>query len=115
MFINNTQKQVIDALNQRKYLKLNNGLKVQAIDARTTGIYAHGRKFVEVVYKNDFIYDVCFNNEENYIMQEFLTFYIDSNIAVKWKKFFDKVIFSNILGCGVSIDDVPVIKVAHAM
>ena len=115
MFINNTQKQVIDALNQRKYLKLNNGLKVQAIDARTTGIYAHGRKFVEVVYKNDFIYDVCFNNEENYIMQEFLTFYIDSNIAVKWKKFFDKVIFSNILGCGVSIDDVPVIKVAQVV
>ena len=115
MIITKTQKQVIDALNQRKYLKLNNGLKVQAIDARTTGIYAHGRKFVEVVYKNDFIYDVCFNNEENYIMQEFLTFYIDSNIAVKWKKFFDMVIFSNILGCGVSIDDVPVMKVAQAV
>ena len=115
MFINNIQKQVIDALNQRKFLKLNNGLKIQAIDSRTTGIYAHGRKFVEVVYKNDFIYDVCFNNDENYIISEFLTFYIDSNIAVKWKKFFDKVIFSNILGCGVSIDDVPVIKVAQAV
>ena len=38
MFINNTQKQVIDALNQRKYLKLNNGLRIRAIDSRTTGI-----------------------------------------------------------------------------
>ena len=50
MFINNTQKQVVDALNQRKYLKLNDGLRIRAIDSRTTGIYAYGRKFAEVVY-----------------------------------------------------------------
>ena len=114
MFINNTQKQVVDALNQRKYLKLNNGLRIRAIDARTTGIYAYERKFAEVLYKNDFLDDVV-SSETHYIIEEFLTFYIKSNIADKWKKFFDKVLFSNILGCGVSIEDVPVIKVAQAV
>ena len=114
MFINNTQKQVVDALNQRKYLKLNDGLRIRAIDARTTGIYAYGRKFAEVVYQNDFLDDVV-SSETHYIIEEFLTFYIKSNIADKWKKFFDKVLFSNILGCGVSIEDVPVIKVAQAV
>ena len=114
MFISNTQKQVVDALNQRKYLKLNDGLRIRAIDARTTGIYAYGRKFAEVVYKNDFLVDAT-SNETNFLIEEFLTFYIKSNIADKWKKFFDKVLFSNILGCGVSIDDVPVIKVAQVV
>ena len=33
--------------------------------------------------------------------------------AIKCKKFLNDVIFSNLLGCGVSIDDVPVIKVAQ--
>ena len=112
MFINNTQKQVIDALNQRKYLKLNNGLKVQAIDARTTGIYAHGRKFVEVVYKNDFLDDAT-SNETNFLIDELLTYVVDSKKATKLKQFLDKVVFSNLLGCGVIYDDsVPVIKVA---
>ena len=111
--LNSQQKQVINALNQRKYLKLN-GLKVEAIDSRTTGIYAYGRKFAEVVYQNDFLDDVT-SNRTHYKIDEYLTFYIKSNIADKWKKFFDKVLFSNILGCGVSIDDVPVIKVAQAV
>ena len=114
MFMNNTQKQVVDALNQRKYLKLNNGLRVQAIDSRTTGIYAFGRKFVEIVYQNDFLDDVT-SNRTNYKIDEYLTFYIQSNIADKWKKFLNSIIFSNILGCGVSSDDVPVIKVAQAV
>ena len=108
------QKQVVDALNQRKYLKLNTGLRIEAIDSRITGLYAYGRKFAEVVYKNDFLVDVT-SNETNFEIEEFLTFYIKSNIADKWKKFFDKVLFSNILGCGVPIDDVPVIKVAQAV
>ena len=43
---------------QRKYLKLNDGLRIRAIDSRTTGIYAYGRKFAEVVYKNDFLDDL---------------------------------------------------------
>ena len=111
--LNSQQKQVINALNQRKYLKLN-GLKVEAIDSRTTGIYAHGRKFVEVVYKNDFLDDVT-SNRTCYKIDEYLTFYIQSNIADKWKKFLDSVIFSNILGMGVSMEDVPVIKVAQAV
>ena len=44
-----------------------------------------------------------------------MTFYIQSNIADKWKQFLDSVIFSNILGMGVSMEDVPVIKVAQAV
>ena len=40
---------------------------------------------------------------------------VNSKKATKLKKFLDDVIFSNILGCGVSIDDVPVIKVAQAV
>ena len=112
--LNKQQKQVLDALNRRKYLKLTTGLRIEAIDSRTTGIYAYGRKFAEVVYQNDFLDDVT-SNRTHYKIDEYLTFYIKSNIADKWKKFFDSVIFSNIRGCGVSIDDVPVIQVAQAV
>ena len=37
--LNKQQKQVLDALNRRKYLKLNTGLRIEAIDSRTTGIF----------------------------------------------------------------------------
>ena len=114
MYINETQKRLLDALNQRKYLKLSNGIEVKAVDSRTTVLTVDGEKFAEVVYKNDFLVDVT-SNETNFIMEEFLTYVVDSKKATRLKKFLDDVIFSNILGCGVSIDDVPVIKVAQAV
>tara|TARA_R100001480_G_scaffold136059_1_gene133195 strand:+ start:202 stop:543 length:342 start_codon:yes stop_codon:yes gene_type:complete len=113
--MNTEQKQVVDALNQRKYLKLNTGLRIEAIDSRITGLYAYGRKFAEVVYKNDFLVDVT-SNETNFEIEEFLTFYIKSNVADTWKKFINKMMFSNYLGMGVeSTDSVPLIKVAQAV
>ena len=111
MFINKTQKRLLDALNQRKYLKLNNGIEVKAINSRQTILTVDGEKFAEVVYQNDFLDDAT-SNETNFLMEEFLTYVTNSTRATHYKKFLDRVIFSNLLGCGVSIDDVPVMKVA---
>ena len=111
MYISMTQKRLIDALNQRKYLKLDNGIEVKAINSRQTILTVDGETFAEVVYQNDFLDDVT-SNENNFLMDEFMTYVVNSKMATNYKKFLDRVIFSNILGCGVSIDDVPVIKVA---
>ena len=111
---NQTQIKLINALNQRKYLKLSNGIEVKAIDSRQTILTVDGKKFAEVVYKNDFLVDVT-SNETNFIMEEFLTYVVDSNRATYYKKFLDSIMFSNILGCGVATDDVPVIKVAQVV
>ena len=113
MFINETQKRLLDALNQRKYLKLSNGIEVKAVDSRTTVLTVDGEKFAEVVYKNDFLDDVT-SNETNFLIDELLTYVVDSIRATRYKQFLDKVVFSNLLGCGVIYDDdVPVIKVAQ--
>ena len=113
MFIYKTEKKIVDALNQRKYLKMND-IEVKAINSRQTILTVNGEKFAEVVYQNDFLNDAT-SNETNFLMEEFLTYVVDSKKATRLKKFLDDVIFSNILGCGVSIDDVPVIKVAQAV
>ena len=113
MFINETQKRLVDALNQRKYLKLNNGIEVKAVDSRSTVLTLDGEKFAEVVYKNDFLVDAT-SNETNFLIDELLTYVVNSNRATHYKNFLDKVVFSNLLGCGVVYDDnVPVIKVAQ--
>ena len=113
MFINETQKRLLDALNQRKYLKLSNGIEVKAVDSRTTVLTVDGEKFAEVVYKNDFLDDAT-SNETNFLIEELMTFVVDSIRATRYKQFLDKVVFSNLLGCGVIYDDdVPVIKVAQ--
>ena len=113
MYINETQKRLLDALNQRKYLKLSNGIEVKAVDSRTTVLTVDGEKFAEVVYQNDFLDDVT-SNKTNFLMEEILTYVVDSNRATHYKNFLDKVVFSNLLGCGVIYDDnVPVIKVAQ--
>ena len=114
MYINETQKRLLDALNQRKYLKLSNGIEVKAINSRQTTLTVNGEKFAEVVYQNDFLVDAT-SNKTNFLMEEFLTYVVNSKKATRLKKVLDDVIFSNILGCGVSIDDVPVIKVAQAV
>ena len=113
MYIHKTEKRILDALNQRKYLKMND-IEVRAINSRQTILTVEGEKFAEVVYQNDFLVDAT-SNETNFLMEEFLTYVVNSKKATKLKKFLDDVIFSNLLGCGVSIDDVPVIKVAQAM
>jgi len=113
MFMYKTEKKILDALNQRKYLKLND-IEIKAINSRQTILTVNGEKFAEVVYQNDFLDDAT-SNETNFLMEEFLTYVVNSKKATKLKKFLDDVIFSNILGCGVSIDDVPVIKVAQAV
>ena len=113
MFIYKTEKKIVDALNQRKYLKMND-IEIKAINSRQTILTVNGEKFAEVVYQNDFLDDAT-SNETNFLMEEFLTYVVDSKKATRLKKFLDDVIFSNILGCGVSIDDVPVIKVAQAV
>ena len=111
MYIQKTEKRILDALNQRKYLKLND-IEVKAVDSRTTILTAEGEKFAEVVYKNDFLDDAT-SNETNFLIDELLTYVVDSKKATKLKQFLDKVVFSNLLGCGVIYDDsVPVIKVA---
>ena len=113
MFINETQKRLLDALNQRKYLKLSNGIEVKAINSRQTILTVDGEKFAEVVYQNDFLDDVT-SNKTNFLMEEILTYVVDSIRATRYKQFLDKVVFSNLLGCGVIYDDnVPVIKVAQ--
>ena len=113
MYINETQKRLLDALNQRKYLKLSNGIEVKAVDSRTTVLTVDGEKFAEVVYKNDFLVDAT-SNETNFLIDELLTYVVDSIRATRYKQFLDKVVFSNLLGCGVIYDDnVPVIKVAQ--
>ena len=113
MYINETQKRLLDALNQRKYLKLSNGIEVKAVDSRTTVLTVDGEKFAEVVYQNDFLDDAT-SNETNFLMEEILTYVVDSSRATYYKKFLDKVVFSNLLGCGVEYDkDVTVIKVAQ--
>ena len=113
MYINETQKRLLDALNQRKYLKLSNGIEVKAVDSRTTVLTVDGEKFAEVVYQNDFLDDVT-SNKTNFLMEEILTYVVDSIRATRYKQFLDKVVFSNLLGCGVVYDDnVPVIKVAQ--
>ena len=113
MFINETQKRLLDALNQRKYLKLSNGIEVKAVDSRTTVLTVDGEKFAEVVYKNDFLVDAT-SNQTNFLIDELLTYVVDSIRATRYKQFLDKVVFSNLLGCGVIYDDnVPVIKVAQ--
>ena len=111
---NQTQIKLINALNQRKYLKLSNGIEVKAINSRQTILTVDGKKFAEVVYKNDFLVDAT-SNETNFIMEEFLTYVVDSIRATRYKEFLDSIIFSNILGCGVATDDVPVIKVAQVV
>ena len=112
MYIQETEKKILDALNQRKYLKLND-IEVRAVDSRTTVLTADGEKFAEVVYKNDFLDDAT-SNETNFLIDELLTYVVDNVKATKCKKFLDSVIFSNLLGCGVIYDDnVPVIKVAQ--
>ena len=113
MYINKTQKRLLDALNQRKYLKLSNGIEVKAVDSRTTVLTVDGEKFAEVVYQNDFLDDVT-SNKTNFLMEEILTYVVDSIRATRYKQFLDKVVFSNLLGCGVEYDkDVSVIKVAQ--
>jgi len=113
MFINETQKRLLDALNQRKYLKLSNGIEVKAINSRQTILTVDGEKFAEVVYQNDFLDDVT-SNKTNFLMEEILTYVVDSIRATRYKQFLDKVVFSNLLGCGVEYDkDVSVIKVAQ--
>ena len=113
MYINETQKRLLDALNQRKYLKLSNGIEVKAINSRQTILTVDGEKFAEVVYQNDFLDDVT-SNKTNFLMEELLTYVVDSIRATRYKQFLDKVVFSNLLGCGVVYDDnVPVIKVAQ--
>ena len=113
MYINETQKRLLDALNQRKYLKLNNGIEVKAINSRQTILTVDGEKFAEVVYQNDFLDDVT-SNKTNFLMEEILTYVVDSIRATRYKQFLDKVVFSNLLGCGVEYDkDVTVIKVAQ--
>ena len=113
MYINETQKRLLDALNQRKYLKLSNGIEVKAVDSRTTILTVDGEKFAEVVYQNDFLDDVT-SNKTNFLMEEILTYVVDSIRATRYKQFLDKVVFSNLLGCGVEYDkDVSVIKVAQ--
>ena len=112
MLIQETEKRILDALNQRKYLKLND-IEVRAVDSRTTVLTADGKKFAEVVYQNDFLDDAT-SNETNFLIDELLTYVVDNAKATKCKKFLDSVIFSNLLGCGVIYDDnVPVIKVAQ--
>ena len=112
MYIQKTEKRILDALNQRKYLKLND-IEVRAVDSRTTVLTVEGEKFAEVVYKNDFLVDAT-SNQTNFLIDELLTYVVDSNRATHYKKFLDKVVFSNLLGCGVIYDDnVPVIKVAQ--
>ena len=113
MFMYKTEKKIVDALNQRKYLKMND-IEIKAINSRQTILTVNGEKFAEVVYQNDFLNDAT-SNETNFLMEEILTYVVDSKKATRLKKFLDDVIFSNILGCGVSIDDVPVIKVAQAV
>ncbi len=113
MYINKTQKRLLDALNERKYLKLSNGIEVKAVDSRTTVLTVDGEKFAEVVYQNDFLDDVT-SNKTNFLMEEILTYVVDSIRATRYKQFLDKVVFSNLLGCGVEYDkDVSVIKVAQ--
>ena len=113
MYINETQKRILDALNQRKYLKLSNGIEVKAINSRQTILTVDGEKFAEVVYQNDFLDDVT-SNKTNFLMEEILTYVVDSIRATRYKQFLDKVVFSNLLGCGVEYDkDVTVIKVAQ--
>ena len=115
MYINKTQKRLLDALNQRKYLKLSNGIEVKAINSRQTILTVDGEKFAEVVYQNDFL-DDALSNETNFLMEEILTYVVDSNRAPRYKQFLDKVVFSNLLGCGVEYDkDVSVIKVAQVV
>ena len=112
MLIQETEKRILDALNQRKYLKLND-IEVRAVDSRTTVLTVDGEKFAEVVYKNDFLDDAT-SSETNFLIDELLTYVVDNVKATKCKKFLDSVIFSNLLGCGVIYDDnVPVIKVAQ--
>ena len=112
---NQTQIKLINALNQRKYLNVREmGLEVKAINSRQTILTVDGEKFAEVVYKNDFLVDAT-SNETNFIMEEFLTYVVDSSRATYYKKFLDSIMFSNILGCGVATDDVPVIKVAQVV
>ena len=113
MYINETQKRLLDALNERKYLKLSNGIEVKAINSRQTILTVDGEKFAEVVYQNDFLDDVT-SNKTNFLMEEILTYVVDSIRATRYKQFLDKVVFSNLLGCGVEYDkDVSVIKVAQ--
>ena len=113
MYINETQKRLLDALNQRKYLKLSNGIEVKAINSRQTILPVDGETCAEVVYQNDFLDDVT-SNKTNFLMEEILTYVVDSIRATRYKQFLDKVVFSNLLGCGVEYDkDVSVIKVAQ--
>ena len=103
MFINETQKRLLDALNQRKYLEVREmGLEVKAVDSRTTVLTVDGEKFAEVVYKNDFLDDTT-SNETNFLIEELVT-YNTIAFTASYKKFLDRVIFSNILGCGVSME-----------
>ena len=116
MYINKTQKRIHDALNQRKYLNVREmGLEIKAINSRQTILTVDGEKFAEVVYQNDFL-DDAMSNETNFLMEEILTYVVDSNRATRYKQFLDKVVFSNLLGCGVQYDtDVTVIKVAQVV
>ena len=103
MYIQKTEKKILDALNQRKYLKMND-IEVRAINSRQTILTVEGEKFAEVVYQNDFLVDAT-SNETNFLIDELLTYVVDSKKATKLKQFLDKVVFSNLLGCGVIYDD----------
>ena len=112
---NQTQIKLINALNQRKYLKVTEmGLEVKAINSRQTILTVDGKKFAEVVYKNDFLVDAM-SNETNFLIDELLTYVVNGRRATYYKKFLDSIMFSNIIGCGVATDDVPVIKVAQVV
>ena len=109
------QKTLIDALNKRKYLKFNSGtyvgeIEVKAVDSRMTTLTCRGEKFAEVVYQNDFLDDVT-SNQTNFLIEEIVTYNTVAPTA-SYRRFLNEVIFSNLLGCGVSIDDVPLMKVS---
>ena len=109
MYIQKTEKRILDALNQRKYLKMND-IEVKAINSRQTILTVNGEKFAEVVYQNDFLDDVT-SNQTNFLIEELVTYDTTAPTA-SYRRFLNEIIFSNLLGCGVSIDDVPLMKVS---
>ena len=87
MYINKTQKRILDALNQRKYLNVREmGLEIKAINSRQTILTVDGEKFAEVVYQNDFLDDAT-SNQTNFLIDELLTYVVDSNRATHYKSF----------------------------
>ena len=98
MFIDKKQKALLDALNQRKYLKFNSGtyvgeIEVKAVDSRMTTLTCRGEKFAEIVYQNDFLVDAT-SNETNFLIEELVTY---NTIAPtpSYKRFLNDVIEVN--------------------